>query len=258
MQQRFLLIDGLNLIRRLYAALESEQDSKRRVERTQNLTIDAVVKLKEQCAPTHLVIVFDSPSATWRHNLYPEYKLGRTPMDDALMVGLEQIVAGLRFNGWKCLRLAGWEADDLIATLAVKAAANQVTCFVVSTDKGFTQLIRHPHIHIYDYFNKRGYDREWVENRYGVKVEQLPDYWALVGDSTNHVKGVTGIGPKSAQQLLALAPDLQTLFNHPALPDAMQRKLSGQFDACMLARKLVTLRDDVNIGVSLAQLRLRQ
>jgi protein Xni len=256
LQQRFLLIDGLNLIRRLYAALESEQDSKRRVERTQNLTIDAVVKLKELCAPTHLVVVFDSPTATWRHKLYPEYKLGRAPMDDVLMTGLEQIAAGLRFNGWKCLRLAGWEADDLIATLAVKAAANQVTCFVVSTDKGFTQLIRHPNIHIYDYFNKRGYDREWVENRYGVKVEQLPDYWALMGDSTNHVKGVNGIGPKSAQQLLQLEPDLESIFHSQTIPEPLQRKLAGQFEVCRLARELVTLRDDVEIGVSLTKLRL--
>lgn len=257
MRQRLLLIDGLNLIRRLHAALESEIDPVRRIERTQVLCVDAMVKLVQQFEPMYVAIVFDSPAKTWRHELFPEYKLGRAPMDDQLLEAMPDFAKVFRFNGWSCLRLNGWEADDLIATLAFKASQHDIQAMIVSTDKGYTQLLTEPNILQYDYFAKQGYDVEWVEQKYGVKVEQLPDYWALVGDTTNHIPGVKGIGPKLAVEVLQEATSLEAAYADLArYRPRLQGLLEGHLEHCKFARQMVTLRTDVNIGIRLSQLKL--
>ena len=258
MQKGLLLIDGLNLIRRLHAALESEQDPNRRIERTQSLCIDALSKLVTQFSPAYMAVVFDSPSKTWRHEVFPEYKLGRPPMEDTLLEAMPAFAQVFRFNGWPCLRLTGWEADDLVATLAYKASLKEIPSMIVSTDKGYTQLLKFPHILQYDYFAKQGYDREWVEQKYGVKPELLPDYWALVGDTTNHIPGVKGIGPKSSVDILSDKQSLEDVFaSLSEYPAKFQKLLDGQLAHCQFARSLVTLKCDVEIGIRLSQLALR-
>ncbi|MBM6550500.1 flap endonuclease Xni [Marinomonas ostreistagni] len=256
MRQRLLLIDGLNLIRRLHAALESEADATRRIERTQGLCVDAMAKLVQQFAPMYVAIVFDSPAKTWRHELFPEYKLGRAPMDDQLLEAMPDFAKLFRFNGWPCLRLNGWEADDLVATLAYKASEHGIQSMIVSTDKGYTQLLTEPNILQYDYFAKQGYDVEWVEQKYGVRVAQLPDYWALVGDTTNHIPGVKGVGPKLATQVLAQADTLEQVYaDLSRYTPRLQNLLSGHLEHCLFARQMVTLRTDVDIGIRLSQLK---
>jgi|TARA_R110000764_G_scaffold87498_1_gene168367 protein Xni len=254
--KKLLIIDGLNLIRRFYAALESEQDLARRVERAQSITIEALVKLAHQFNPSYAVVVFDSNGKTWRHNLYPEYKLGRVPMDDLLLESLPDFAKLFRFNHFPCLRLDGWEADDLIATLAVKAAHNNVTSYIVSTDKGFTQLLGDERILQYDYFAKLGYDKIWVPGKYGVEPHQLVDYWALVGDTTNRIPGVKGIGPKTALTIINAFPTIEEIYaNVTFFSERIQTMLAGGYEQCLQSRSLVALKTDVDVGVRLSQLR---
>ena len=254
-EKRLLIIDGLNLIRRLYAALESEQDLSRRVERTQSVSIDALIKLIKQIVPSHIVVVFDASGQTWRHQVFPEYKLGRVPMDDALLESLSDFADVFRYNHIPCLRLAGWEADDLIATLAVKAANQGVKSYIVSTDKGFTQLLDNENILQYDYFAKLGYDKVWVPGKYGVQATQLTDYWALVGDTTNRIPGVKGIGPKTALSMMETHSTIESIYQHSdAFSERIQGMLAGNYEQCLLSRQLVTLKTDVEIGVRLSQL----
>lgn len=255
MEKRLLIIDGLNLIRRLYAALESEQDISRRIERTQSISIDALIKLIQQFLPSHAVVVFDSSGKTWRHHLYPEYKLGRVPMDDALLDSLDEFAKVFRYNRIHCLRLAGWEADDLIATLAYKAAKQNVKTYIVSTDKGFTQLLDNDNILQYDYFAKLGYDKIWVPGKYGVEPSMLNDYWALVGDTTNRIPGVKGIGPKTALSVMDMHSTIEEIYaNLSDYAERIQNLLAGGYEQCLLSRQLVALRTDVEIGVRLSQL----
>lgn len=256
MGKKLLIIDGLNVIRRLYAALESEQDLVRRVERTQSIAIDALVKLADQFNPSYAVVVFDSNGKTWRHKLYPEYKLGRVPMDDALLDALPDFAKVFRFNHFPCLRLDGWEADDLIATLAVKAAYNNVQSYIISTDKGFTQLLDDERILQYDYFAKLGYDKVWVPGKYGVEPHQLVDYWALVGDTTNRIPGVKGIGPKTALTIINSFPTIEEIYaNLTFFSERIQSMLAGGYEQCLQSRSLVALKTDVDVGVRLSQLR---
>ena len=256
MAKTLLIIDGLNLIRRLYAALESEQDALRRIERTQSISIDALTKLAKQFSPDYAVVVFDSSGKTWRHQVYPEYKLGRVPMDDSLLDALEDFARVFRYNHFPCLRMEGWEADDLIATLAVKAAQNQIKSYIVSTDKGFTQLLSDEYILQYDYFAKLGYDKAWVPGKYGVEAHQLVDYWALVGDTTNRIPGIKGIGPKTALNILAQANTIEAIYaQQEQFPERIQKQLAGNYEQCLLSRSLVTLKTDVSLGFRLAKLK---
>lgn len=255
MDKKLLIIDGLNLIRRLYAALESEKDLDRRVERTQSISIDALAKLTHQFDPAYVVVVFDSNGKTWRHEVYPEYKLGRVPMDDQLLESLPEFAKIFRFNKLPCLRLDGWEADDLIATLAVKAAQHNIISYIVSTDKGFTQLLSDDRILQYDYFARLGYDKIWVPGKYGVEPHQLTDYWALVGDTTNRIPGVKGIGPKTALGIINAFPTIEDIYNNlSSFSERTQKLLAGGYDQCLKSRALVALKTDVNIGIRLSQL----
>ncbi|NLQ16064.1 flap endonuclease Xni [Marinomonas sp. M1K-6] len=256
MDKKLLIVDGLNLIRRLYAALESEQDLVRRIERTQSIAVEALAKLTQQFQPSYAVVVFDSSGKTWRHELYPEYKLGRVPMDDGLLLSLPDFARVFRFNHLPCLRLDGWEADDLIATLAVKAASHNIKSYIVSTDKGFTQLLSDDCILQYDYFAKLGYDKIWVPGKYGVEPHQLIDYWALVGDTTNRIPGVKGIGPKTALAIMNQFSTIEDIYaNLSAFSERIQSLLAGGYEQCLQSRALVALKTDVEIGVRLSQLR---
>ncbi|TBR41107.1 flap endonuclease Xni [Marinomonas agarivorans] len=256
MTKRFLIIDGLNLIRRQYAALEKEADMMRRIERTTAASVDALNRLLVQFTPSYAVVVFDSNGQTWRHEAFPAYKLGRVPMDDHLLNAIPALANAFRFNKVAALRLDGWEADDLIATLAQKASQANVKSFIVSTDKGFTQLLNDPNILQYDYFAKLGYDSEWVIEKYGVPSHCLGDYWALVGDSTNKIPGVKGIGPKTAVQILQQASTLESIFqNLHVFPPKIQNLLAGNEQQALLSRLLVLLKTDVHIGIRLSQLR---
>ena len=254
MEKRFLIIDGLNLIRRQYAALERETDLVRRVERAQASCVDALNRLLTQFSPSYAVVVFDSNGKTWRHKVFPEYKLGRVPMDDALLNSLPAFADAFRFNNVPALRLNGWEADDLIATIAVKASQVNVKSFIISTDKGFTQLLGDPNILQYDYFAKLGYNAEWVLEKYGVEPNGLGDYWSLVGDSTNKIPGVKGIGPKGAVQILQQAPTIERIYQLlDEFSPKLKNMLEGEYQQCLLSRSLVLLKTDVDIGVRLSQ-----
>ncbi|ADZ90711.1 flap endonuclease Xni [Marinomonas mediterranea] len=256
--KKLLLIDGLNLIRRLYAALESEKDDIRRIERVQGACIDAIAKLVKLFDSTHIAIVFDSPEKTWRHTEYPEYKLGRAPMDDSLFAAIEGFAKVFRFNHWHCIRLSGWEADDIIATLASKSAERGVKSIIVSTDKGFTQLLEEPNIYQYDYFGKQGFDKDWVVAKYGVFPQQMTDYWAFVGDTTNHIPGIKGIGPKTAASIFQAEQSIESVFANLEQQSArIQSQLEGNLDHALWARKMVTLRQDVSLGIRLSQLEIR-
>ncbi len=153
--------------------------------------------------PTHAVAVFDDDarSSGWRHQRLPDYKAGRPPMPDDLHNEMPALRAAFEQRGVRCWASDGNEADDLAATLALKVTEAGHRATIVSTDKGYCQLLS-PGLRIRDYFQKRWLDAPFIEKEFGVLPRQLPDYWGLAGISSSKVPGVAGIGPKSATQLL--------------------------------------------------------
>ena len=164
--------------------------------------------------------------------------------------------AAFEQRGIRCWALAGNEADDLAATLAIKVAHAGHQATIVSTDKGYCQLLS-PTILIRDYFQKRWLDAPFIAKEFGVTPEQLPDYWGLAGIGSSKVPGVAGIGPKSAAQLLTEYQDLEGIYAQLAkVPEKWRKKLEEHKEMAFTCREIARLQTDLQLDGNLQQLRL--
>ncbi len=269
MSAHLILIDALNLIRRVYAVQErpfiqikqdhdddlSASTLKQVLFNTQNTCVNALVKIIDQHQPTHALAVFDSQQPCWRYQLFEGYKKGRKKMPDHLADKLMDIQDAFMEQGVDSLTSDEDEADDLIATLAVKMALHGQKVTIISTDKGFLPLLS-PNIHVYDYFNRRYLDEEHVQNKFSVKTSQLIDFWTLTGDNTNKIEGVSGIGQVNAAKLLNQYGSLKAILEASDLKESLTKKLTQSIDQMDLARKLLTLKQDIPLGFNLKDIRL--
>ncbi len=238
MSVHLLIIDALNLIRRIYAVQGSP---------CQQSCLHAVQQLLLHTQPTHAVAVYDADNRTdsWRHQLLPEYKAGRPPTPDALNKEMPLIRTAFTGLGITCLESAGDEADDLAATLASKVAAAGHQATIVSTDKGYCQLLA-PTVRIRDYFQKRWLDLPFVEAEFGVSPQQLPDYWGLAGIASSKIPGVTGIGGKSAAQLLQQFGSLDAVYQQlDDVAEKWRKKLQPAQKQAEVSKLVATLRTDI-------------
>ncbi|HBV39940.1 MAG TPA: flap endonuclease Xni [Erwinia sp.] len=244
-----LIIDALNLIRRIHAVQDSP---------CQETCLHALQQLILHSKPTHAVAVFDDDERHegWRHQRLPDYKAGRAPMPDTLKTEMPQIRAAFEAAGVACWHATGEEADDLAATLAVKVADSGHQATIVSTDKGYCQLLA-PHIQIRDYFQKRWLDLPFIEKEFGVAPAQLTDYWGLAGISSSKIPGVAGIGAKSAAELLKTWGSLAAIYERlPDVPEKWRKKLEQQQEMAYLCREVATLKTDLQLTGNLKDLRL--
>ncbi|TMO47714.1 flap endonuclease Xni [Pseudoalteromonas ruthenica] len=250
----FLLIDALNLIRRIYAVCESQHgsDSDAAIEAALQRTRNAINKLMHQYQPHYAVAAFDGQSS-WRHAYYPDYKISRKPMPQRLKTNLGRFAHAFHAAQISSLSVDNEEADDVLATLASKAPQT-MQCIIVSTDKGYLPLLSEQ-IKVYDYFGKSFRDAQQVQDKYGVSVAQLTQYFALVGDKTNDIPGVNGIGIKSAKALLTQYDSVQHALAQ-APENKIQRQLTDNLPQYVRALHLVSLRCDIDLGVSLKQFRV--
>lgn len=250
-----LIFDALNLIRRLHAALGKQPlDTNALLLATRQRLLSTVQGILGEVQPTHVIAVFDGEQPSWRHSLYPDYKLGRTPMPEELLQGMELLQAALWECGVDSLLTAGDEADDLIATLSQQLTQRQQQVTLISTDKGFCQLLPSG-LQIRDYFNRRWLDQAFVMNQYGLRAEQLVDYWALSGVSGSHIKGVAGIGAKSASALLQEFGSLDQILAQEGTEHRLVRRVQEQITEARLAQTLVRLRLDIPLGFNLKDIR---
>lgn len=251
MAVHLLIVDALNLIRRIHAVQGSPC-----VETCQH-ALDLLIVHSQ---PTHAVAVFDDEARNsgWRHQRLPDYKAGRAPMPDELHAEMPALRAAFEQRGVSCWVSAGNEADDLAATLAVKVAQAGHQATIVSTDKGYCQLLS-PTLQIRDYFQKRWLDAPFIDKEFGVLPQQLPDYWGLAGISSSKVPGVAGIGAKSATQLLVQFGTLEELYARlDEVPDKWRKKLEAHRDMAFLCRDIARLQTDLHIEGNLQQLRLNK
>ena len=268
MSAHLVLIDGLNLIRRIYAVQErpfvqvkqqqealSESTIKQVLFNTENSCVKALAKIIEQHKPTHALTVFDSENPCWRYTLFEGYKQGRKKMPSHLAEKLIDIQDTFMKQGVDSLISEEDEADDLIATLASKMAFHGQKVTIISTDKGFLQLLS-PNIYLYDYFTRRYLDEEHVQNKFNVKSTQLIDFWTLTGDNTNKIVGVSGIGQVTAAKLLSEYGSLQAILNARDLKSGISEKLKDSLPAMDIAKKLLSLKQDIPLGFNLKDIRL--
>lgn len=269
MSAHLILIDALNLIRRIYAVQErpftqikhqtdnelSPSTQKQVLFNTQNTSVNALIKIINQLHPTHALAVFDSENPCWRYQIFKDYKKGRKKMPEYLADKLIDIQDAFMEQGVDSLTSDEDEADDLIATLAVKVALRGQKVTIISTDKGFLPLIG-VNIHLYDYFNRRYLDEAHVQSKFNVKPSQLIDFWTLTGDNTNKIEGVSGIGQVNAAKLLNQYGSLKAILEADDLKLPLKEKLTQSIDKMELARKLLTLKQDIPLGFNLKDIRL--
>ncbi|QHM74370.1 Flap endonuclease Xni [Mixta theicola] len=243
-----LIVDALNLIRRIHAVQGSP---------CRERCVAALHQLLAHTRPSHAIAVFDDELRRegWRHQLLPDYKAGRPPMPEDLQQELPALQEAFRQAGVACRAAEGDEADDLAATLAVKVAQSGHQATIVSTDKGYCQLLA-PEIRIRDYFQKRWLDQPFIDSEFGVSPAQLTDYWGLAGISSSKIPGVAGIGPKSASQLLQQFGSLKAIYQQlDAVPEKWRKKLTEQRDIAFISQQVATLRTDLHLNGNLKDLR---
>ncbi len=269
MPAHLVLIDALNLIRRIYAVQERpfvqskmQLDNELAIEtqkqvlfNTQNACTNALEKILNHQQASHALAVFDSNQPCWRHNLYDGYKKGRKKMSPHLANELPNIQDAFLQLGVDSLVSEEDEADDLIATLATKMSLHGQHATIVSTDKGFLSLLS-PTVHVYDYFNRRYLDEQHVKDKFDIKPTQLIDLWTLTGDSTNKIPGVAGIGQITASSLLNQYGSLAAILQSDEIKPAIKEKLNNSTEQIALSRQLLTLKQNIPLGFNLKDIRL--
>jgi len=208
--------------------------------------------------PTHMAVILDKSSKTFRNDLYDQYKAHRPPPPEDLVPQFPMIRDATRAFSLPCIEEEGLEADDIIACYAKAALAQGWLVTIVSSDKDLMQLIE-PGLDLYDTMNNRRLGAEYVVEKFGVGPERLGDVLALMGDSVDNVPGVTGVGPKTASKLITEHGDLEgVLAAAPAMkPGKLRDNLIAQADNARLSKVLVTLACDRGLPEPLDALALQ-
>ncbi len=208
--------------------------------------------------PTHMAVILDKSSSTFRNDMYAEYKAHRPPPPEDLVPQFPMIRDATRAFSLPCIEEQGWEADDLIASYAKAALAQGWQVTIVSSDKDLMQLIE-PGLDMYDTMNNRRLGAEAVVEKFGVEPKQLGDVLALMGDAVDNVPGVPGVGPKTAAKLILEHGDVEGVL--AAAPSMKKGKLRDNLiehaEAARMSRKLVTLACDVPLAPPLEDLALQ-
>jgi DNA polymerase-1 len=254
------LVDGSGYIFRAYHALPPLN------RKSDGLQINAVLgfcnmlwkllrEMKPEERPTHLAVVFDKSEKTFRTDFYPDYKAHRPDPPSDLIPQFPLIRAAVHAFDIPCLEQAGFEADDLIATYARIACEAGATATIVSSDKDLMQLVNDCVI-MYDTMKDRRIGIAEVQEKFGVPPDKVIEVQALIGDSTDNVPGVPGIGVKTAAQLIGEYGDLETLLARTAeiKQEKRRQSLIDNAEQARISKRLVTLDDHVTLDVPVEDL----
>jgi len=254
------LVDGSSYIFRAYHALPPL------TRKSDGLQLNAVLgfcnmlwkllrDMKPEERPTHLAVVFDKSEKTFRTTLYPKYKAHRPDPPDDLIPQFAFIREAVRAFDLPCLEQGGFEADDLIATYVRQACEAGATATIVASDKDLMQLINDCVV-MYDTMKDRRIGIPEVIEKFGVPPDKVIEVQALIGDSSDNVPGVPGIGVKTAAQLIGEYGDLETLLSraNEIKQDKRRQSLIDFAEQARLSKRLVTLDDKVKLDVPLADL----
>jgi DNA polymerase I len=254
---RIYLVDGSSYIYRAFFAIRDLQTS-------QGVPTNAIygfttmlMKVLREFRPTHLAVIFDAKGPTFRHQAYEHYKANRPEMPERLRPQIPSIKEITRAMGIPFWEKEGFEADDLIGTLARRGAALGEEIVLISGDKDLFQLIG-PRITMVDTMFDRTSDEAKVRDRFGVSPDRLPDIFGLMGDDSDNIPGVPGIGEKRAKELIQRFGSLEELLARA--DEVTQKKLRESLihygDQARLSKRLATIDTQVPLDVSIEDLRM--
>ena len=258
-QREVYLIDGSAYIYRAYHAIAPLSTSRGVPTHAVLGFVNMVRRLMRDKQPVYLAIAFDSRGPVFRHQLYAEYKATRPPMPDDLRQQLPYIKRFVAASNILTLEQEGVEADDIIASTTRFFSEQGHRVVLVSGDKDLLQLVGETVV-VWDPMKDRSFDRQAVHDKYGVFPEKLLDLFALIGDSSDNVPGVPGIGPKKAEQLINTYGSLDDLYRRlPELsPSKMKENLEKNQHAAELSRQLIRLKADVPVPSDFSAYQVRE
>lgn len=216
--------------------------------------INMLRRLQRDVRPERIAIVFDARGQTFREEIYPEYKANREATPEALLSQFPKIEEVIRALGLPLLRVDGVEADDVIGTLATRAAARGETVLIVTSDKDLAQLVGE-RVNLLDTMTNRHLDPAGVVAKFGVQPNRIVDYLALVGDVSDNIPGIPLVGPKTAAKWISAYGSLDGIVQHAAeIKGKAGENLRAHLGQLSTARQLATIRCDVDLPGSVESL----
>lgn len=258
MAQTLYLVDASSILFRAFYAIRSLSTRDGRPTNAIYGTLKIAEKLLKDHRPERVAFVFDTPAPTFRHEAFEAYKANRPDMPDDMARQIEPAKEILRAMGLPLLETPGYEADDLIGTLARRAVEAGMEAVIVTADKDLFQLVR-PGVRVLHTKKEDALlDEKGVEEVFGVPPERVVDVLALWGDPTDNIPGVPGIGEKGAKELVRQYGDLEAVLGHAAevTRKAYREGLLQFADQARLSRDLATIRTDAPVDIPLEDLRL--
>ena len=250
-----ILIDASSYLFRAFHALPALSNQGGEPTGALHGVLNMVNKLIRETRPERIGVVFDAPGKTFRNELYAAYKANRPPMPDELRAQIEPLLEAIRLMGLPLLRVPGVEADDVIGTLCRQSAASGLSVLVSTSDKDLAQLVS-DRVTLVDTMSDTLLDREGVKAKFGVHPEQIVDYLALVGDTSDNIPGVPKVGPKTAAKWLNAYDSADGILEHAAdIAGKVGDSLREHVAALQLSRTLATIRTDVELDLELKDLR---
>ncbi len=252
-----VLIDGSSYLYRAFHALPALTNSAGEPTGALHGVLTMILKLVREEQPARIAVVFDAPGKTFRDELYADYKANRPPMPDELRSQVQPILDAVEAMGLPLLRVEGVEADDVIGTLCETAVSKGLDVLVSTGDKDLAQLVTNKVTLVNTMDNSR-LDRGAVKTKFDVYPEQIIDYLALVGDSSDNIPGVPKVGPKTAAKWLNLYDSADGIIEHGEdIKGKVGESLRDNVDLLRLSKTLATIRRDVDIEVGVDDLQAK-
>ncbi len=244
-----VLIDGSSYLFRAFHALPALSNQGGEPTGALHGVLNMINKLIREEQPERVGVVFDASGKTFRNELYPDYKANRPPMPDELRSQIEPLLNAVKAMGLPLLRVQGVEADDVIGTLCRQSAESGLSVLVSTSDKDLAQLVSEK-ITLVDTMSDRTLDRDGVKAKFDVYPEQIVDYLALVGDTSDNIPGVPKVGPKTAAKWLNAYDSADGVIdNAVSIKGKVGDSLREHIDDLKLSRTLATIRTDVELDL---------
>ncbi len=248
--RKLILVDGSGYLYRAFHALPPLSNSKGEPTGAVLGVLNMLNKMIKEESPDRIAVVFDAPGRTFRDDLFDQYKAHRPAMPDELRSQVQPLYDTVSAMGLALLRVPGVEADDVIGTLAKQGAACGYEVLISTGDKDMAQLVG-PNIGLINTMSNTRLDRAGVKAKFDVFPEQIVDYLALVGDSSDNIPGITGVGPKTAAKWLNQYRTLDELVAHAGdIGGKVGENLRSELAILELSRKLATIDTAVTLEVT--------
>lgn len=251
-----ILVDGSTYLFRAFYALPDLKTSTGQYTGAIRGVVSMLLKLMNDFPKSTIAVVFDTASPTFRHELYSEYKANRPPMQDEMAQQIEPLHTIIGCMGLPLLKKDGFEADDIIGTLATQATSAGRNTIISTSDKDMAQLVNE-HVTMLDTMKNQAMDRDGVVEKFGVAPELIIDYLALMGDASDNIPGVPKVGPKTAAKWLNQYGSLDAVLDHKdEIRGKVGENLVAAAEMLPMSRELATIKCDVELDWPLEELRV--